>query len=78
MRERERERQEERDKQQKMDSEIVNGGRHTQRERENIEIWEVTLSIRLAGHQSSSGFSSQTGKELGSCPSSLLSPPSLF
>lgn len=38
------------------------GDRCTERERENIEIWEVTLSIRLAGHQCSSGFTSQKGK----------------
>lgn len=49
----------ERDNQLKIDSET-----DTERERENIEIWDVTLSIRLAGHQSSSGFSSQMGKWL--------------
>lgn len=67
--EEERESHEERDKQQERWTVRYSiGDRCIEREtdRENIEIWEVASSIRLAGHQSSSGFRSQTGgkKEL--------------
>ena len=32
--------------------------------KKKIKLWEVTMSMRLAGHQSSGGFNSQTGKWL--------------
>ena len=54
-----------RDKQQKTHGEMV-AAIDTQRgvSKKNVELWEVTLSMRLAGHQSSGGFSPQTGKWL--------------
>lgn len=54
-----------RDKQEKTDGEMVAAIDSQKGEsKKKIKLWEVTMSMRLAGHQSSGGFSSQTGKWL--------------